>query len=58
MKRTSDLRSKVLYKAHFTFCRNAACPRAILYIVKVTHFASSPLKLEVSVLNFRALHSQ
>lgn len=51
MKRTSDLRSKVLYEARFTFCRNAACPRAILHIVKGAHFAASPLKLAVSVLN-------
>lgn len=58
MKRTSDLRSKVLYKARFTFCRNAACPRAILHIVKGTHFAARLLKLAASALNFRALHSQ
>lgn len=58
MKRTSDLRSKMLQEALFTFCKRAACPRAIVYTVKGALFAARLLKLTVTGFNFRASHSQ
>lgn len=58
MKRTSDLRGKMLQEGLFTFCKSAPCPRAIVYTVKAALFAASLLKSAVTVYNFRAPHSQ